>query len=518
MDTAYAQELIISTSADELGGIFFGEGVLQVVVTDETADDDDTIEDITVEIEADPDTGSSSSTSVLVPETSQSSGRFEFFLAHDDAAAVGPEDLDPINSQGVEGDGTCASDCAPFVTFGPAGDIPADADLFEDTNFQITAGDIQITTSYEEAHGILGLDRSSYGSTSFVYVFVTDQDANLNPFVRDEFVVDPSSPPNQDLLFLDGGTLDAVVTFRETGDNTAKFEGKYRLGTSITVESESLVLTLFEKANYLATLAAAENDSDLTDEVSFTVGDSDPTVDVGGSIVTWDPKLTSDRISYSLGERVQLTINDPDANANPNVVESIQLLVAFKGDQGVISAPETGANTGIFAATFTIGGDTDVAVTQGSVLTVTYTDKRPADYSEKLGSGENPEKDFSIEIPIDSGNLIDTTTVTAPFVRNIGGASTPLTFGTELVLSASVANNRGDVQPFVAILEVRNAEGVTVFLSSEHGTLSSNGSSGIEIVWKPAAQGDYTIRTFVISGFDEGEVLSTIAVSEASIV
>ncbi|MGI0012813.1 MAG: hypothetical protein ACREBU_05115, partial [Nitrososphaera sp.] len=253
MPDAHAKDVIIRTSADVHAGTFFGEAVLQIIVTDSDADDDATIEDITVDIDADPDTGAGGSVAVIIPETSESSGRFEFFLVHEDAVAVGPADLDPMNSQGVEGDGTCASDCAPFVTFGPSGDLAVDADLYEETTFDISTGASGVSMSYEEALGTLQLDRSAYGSTSFVYVSVIDQDANLNPFEADEFVVDPGSGPNDDLFSLNGGSLDDVVTFRETGDNTARFEGRYRLGTSIAVSSESMVLTLFDKASYNAT-------------------------------------------------------------------------------------------------------------------------------------------------------------------------------------------------------------------------------------------------------------------------
>ncbi|MCI0563920.1 MAG: hypothetical protein MN733_36055, partial [Nitrososphaera sp.] len=58
---AYAQQVTIRTSADGLGGSFFGEGVLQIVITDPDADSDSDIEDITVEIDADPDSGSAGS-------------------------------------------------------------------------------------------------------------------------------------------------------------------------------------------------------------------------------------------------------------------------------------------------------------------------------------------------------------------------------------------------------------------------------------------------------------------------
>jgi len=522
MPDAHAKEVIIRTSAFAHANTFFGESVLQVVVTDMNADDDATIEDITVDIDADPDSGSGGTVSVVVPETSDSSGRFEFFLAHEDAQAVSPADLDPSNSQGVEGDGLCVSDCAPFVTFGPSGDLVTDADLYEHTEFDITAESASISASYGETLSTLELDRSAYGSTSFVYVYVIDPDANLNPFEADEFVVNPGSGPNDDLISLNGGSIDDVITFRETGDSTARFEGRYRLGTSITVSSESMVITLFDKANYNATLAAAENDSDSTDSVSFTVGDSDPVVDVGGQqIVTWDPELSSNKGSYALGETVWITVTDPDANADPNVEETLQLLLTSGGREANIIAHETRVDNGVFEASFLLGANgfifgTDIEVAGGGGISVIYTDKRPADYSQKLSSGENPEQDFSIEIDVAVGGA--TASITPLEATGSSGSAGPQRVGSPLTLSTSVERDGDAEQPYMVIIEVRNDDGITEFLSVIDATMTLNTDSTIQATWTPVASGDYELRTFVISNFDEGLVLSELVTSQTTIL
>jgi hypothetical protein len=341
---ASAQETSITTSADDHGVTFFGEGVLQVVI-DDPNDDDSTIEELVVDIDATPDIGSQGSFSVTVPETSDSSGRFEFFLIHADATSVTAADLDPINSAGVDGDGTCVSDCAPFVTFGASGDLQIDADLYEEVSFDISDGDDEITVEYEESIAEVSLDRTAYGSDSFLYVFIDDQDANLNPTEADEFTVDPGNSPNSDLLTIDGGSIDSAVTFTETGDNTARFEGRYELGASFIFDSESLVITLSDKANYEDTLGADENDSGSTDEVNFIIGDDDGTIDIG-DLITWDAELSSDKADYSLGESIKVTIEDLDANSNPGLSEGIDLMLSTSSGNATISASETGPSTG----------------------------------------------------------------------------------------------------------------------------------------------------------------------------
>lgn len=90
-------------------------------------------------------------------ETGKSSGRFEFFLIHKEADAVPPGDIDPINSDSVEGEndnGNGVSIGAPIIEFGPdaanADAIDIDAELFEPAGFEIMVSDVTDTAEYEE--------------------------------------------------------------------------------------------------------------------------------------------------------------------------------------------------------------------------------------------------------------------------------------------------------------------------------------------------------------------------------
>ena len=507
----YAQEVSITTSAEDVGGVFFGEGVIQIVVDDPRADSGSAIEDITVTIDASPDSGSDGTVSIVVPETGQSSGSFEFFLVHESAGAVGPADLEPINNAGVEGDGSCISGCAPFVTFGPTADLQVDADLYEDVTFDITAGDATKRVEYEETLSQVELDRNSYGRDSFVYVFVLDQDANLNPTAADEFVVDPGDSPNSDLFELSGGNLADVITFRETGDNSARFEGRYELGGSMTADSEALVLTLFDKANYGDTLDAAENDSNGIDEVSFTVGDSDGDIDVGGEDqATWDALIMSDKAAYSLGETVTITVDDPDANSSSSASDNIEITLTVPSGSAVLSVPETGLNTGVFTAEIAIGLDgsiegTQLNVEEGDRITAVYVDEKPADYAEKLQSGQDPEKEFALEIRLLEGDTDLPAIVMAPVVKG------SLNAGTELAVSTVIQNKGNSSQPFTVLVEVRDSADITVFLAWQSGTIMPEGSSTIELAWTPDVTGEYELRSFAVSGLEEGSVMAQVA-------
>jgi hypothetical protein len=70
---------------------------------------------------------------------------------------VPPGDIDPINSDSVEGEndnGNGVGIGAPIIEFGPdaanADAIDIDAELFEPAGFEIMVSDVTVTAEYEE--------------------------------------------------------------------------------------------------------------------------------------------------------------------------------------------------------------------------------------------------------------------------------------------------------------------------------------------------------------------------------
>ncbi len=529
--TAFAQSTTIETSADMHDDKFFGEAVLQVLITDTTATSEGTIETLTVSIDGKSDAGTSSTQSVTVPETSKSTGVFELFLVHIDATAVDPSDLDPFNSAGVMNDGTCIVDCAPVVTFGPGGDLDISADIYQDVRFEITAHDVHKVINYQETAAKVSLDRETYGVNSFVYTSIQDQDANLNPFERDEFVVNSATPPNEDLFGLEGGEfVSGDITFQETGDNTAVFKGKYQLGTSIDPVSESLVITLHEKANYDADLAVPENDSNNTDEISFTIGSNDGSIGGPGGqqAVTEDGRISTGRNVYAIGERIEVNVADTDANINPDFIDSVHVGVSSSSDQLMLLARETGQNTGVFEADFLASSnktalptsDQKAAIGTNQVtdtLIINYTDQRPADYAVKVAAGQDPSKVFTTRVDVHALKTgSDMTSFTTPSLKDANGKFlSEVTVGSQAIVSTTITNKNSDQsQPFVALVEFRDHKGVTVYLAWQSGTLDPNSNATIGLAWNPDAPGNYTVRIFAISALSGNEILSDVVSSQ----
>lgn len=345
LQNASAQTVTIETSADELGGTFFGEAMLQVIIEDSSTDDDltDTL-DVEVTMTS---SGDEVTQSITIPDTTAGSQRFEFYIVHVNATDQSP--ADPEDTAALTDD--------QILQFGAAGGdelaLPTVA-LYDDASFDILVGNTEVTIDYEEATGLIQLDRESYGSTNLAYFSIVDQDGNLDPTAADAFTV---LDADLDLLFtLNGAAFVDDVTFDETGDNTAVFEATIQLNTTdsatddeLDISDESVQVTLNDMANYEdAGFNNGENDSTDTDDVTFTVDDVDGDFEETGTV--------------TFGSELVLVLNDNDQNIDSEDDDTMdnvagngdgEVTVSVDaadgdGDSEVVPMDETGDNTGIF--------------------------------------------------------------------------------------------------------------------------------------------------------------------------
>ncbi len=74
-------------------------------------------------------------------------------------------------------------------------------------------------------------------------------------------------------------------------------------------------------------------------------------------------------------------------------------------------------------------------------------------------------------------------------------------------------NNEQKERAFVIVVEIRNGDGVTTYLSWQSGIIEVNGNYTMETVWTPTVgQGgsNYEIRCFAITDFENPRVLSSV--------
>ena len=87
--------------------------------------------------------------------------------------------------------------------------------------------------------------------------------------------------------------------------------------------------------------------------------------------------------------------------------------------------------------------------------------------------------------------------------------------GQLVVLSTTVSSTKEESQPYVAIMEARDEAGMTRFLGFAIGDLAGNSQSEIGISWTPEEAGSYELRTFLVSEFENPQLLTTVATGAA---
>lgn len=92
------------------------------------------------------------------------------------------------------------------------------------------------------------------------------------------------------------------------------------------------------------------------------------------------------------------------------------------------------------------------------------------------------------------------------------------TAGEQFVIATTITTCIEEEQAFVAIIEVRNSDGITEYLGWQSGILrEKNDSTQIGLSWVPRHGGNYELRTFAISGFENPLILSAVMTTNLSI-
>jgi len=384
--------------------------------------------------------------------------------------------------------------------------------------------ELEVNVPVVSGTGSIQVTPELVGPATTLTILIVDSDLDADASSVDEYteaeldgMVEFSSSRNE--VNEDGPDIE------ETGPNTGVFMFTLELITD-------------------ADLCADDDLDDGSDRFDATGGDTDSTIGAcpgdliniryedertgsgGGSTVSevvevnsWDPEFVADKDSYSIGDRVTVTISDPDANRDPDIADSLTDIRVTSDSDRVgeeFSAIETGRDTGVFRLTFgttsgTAGGS--ISVKQGDDITIRYTDEFPADFID-----EEEDKDFEFVISVGGASGVGTTAVTAPELQDVTGQEIDeVSAGQQVVLATSVRNNNDAPQPFVALIEVRDDTGVTVFLAWQTGTLPASGQTQVGLSWTPDTSGDYEIRTFVISDLNNPQVLSPVSESNITV-
>ncbi|MEM3161226.1 MAG: hypothetical protein QXJ74_10640, partial [Nitrososphaera sp.] len=304
----------------------------------------------------------------------------------------------------------------------------------------------------------------------------------------------------------------ANLTIRETGASTCVFVGTITLNPDNNAGSAGsgtrhVTINAVPGDVVAVRYPYVEAGVNKITSRTFAVGSEDPTMETGATI-------------YTAGDIIGLTVTDFDANLDSTLFDSIEVRVTSDSDAvGFdVMAVEAGRDSGRFVVavpTSTSSSSGSITVNTGDKVYFEYTDRFPADYADRLGNLADPSEDFLLEVPIAPDGATSTTPSTPQPEDATGNILDEIPVGTQVIISSTITNNANVAQPFAAVAEVRDADGITVFLTWQTGVLPANGHTDVGLSWTPAAPGDYTVKVFVIDSIASTSptVLSPIAQS-----
>ena len=392
-----------------------------------------------------------------------------------------------------------------YTDWGPSGsDFIGDED--EDVNLTLFTSNFGATVE---------LDQKVYSWTDKVYVTVVAPDHNFDGDLIDEIGNSDLDPIK---ISTRGSDLDNYKLV-ETGTDTGIFTGEVIL-TGFTHDADGDSTTGDANGNDVVStsprgtgptdgLLPADDDDGLT--VSFEFSE-DETV-VGSALIRWNiGEVQWLEASYpASGTGVVRTI-DPDMNLDPEAVDNFDVDVWSDSDAGGIdlTVTETNEATGIFEGTVFF---TTLDESSGHRLRVSEGDTVTAEYEDNTLPDPYTTAD---ELDITATSLIGTVVpplerapiASCRVVDSFGNSLSNVSVDQQVQITCDLANGQDREQAFAYLVQVQDANGVTVALAWITGSLSSGQSFSPALSWIPEQAGAYDATTFVWESIDNPTALS----------
>ena len=376
--------------------------------------------------------------------------------------------------------------------------------------------DVNLTVFTSNFGATVELDQKVYTWTDKVYITIVAPDHNFDSDLVDEIGNTDRDPVK---VSTRGSDLDNYKLV-ETGTDTGIFTGEVILtGFRHDADGDSTTGTDGYDVGHVAAsgnnggptngLLPAEDDDGLT--VSFEFSENETVV--GSALIRWNIGETQWlEASYpAIGTGIVRVI-DPDMNLDPEAVDNFDVSVWSDSDSGGIdlTVTETNKATGIFEGTvfFTV---TDVS--SGHRLRVAEGDTVTAEYEDNTLPDPYTTAD---ELDITATSLIGTVVppldrAPASNLRTVdafGNSLDSVSVDQQVQISADLSNGQDREQSFAYLVQVQDANGVTVSLAWITGSLSAGQSFSPALSWIPTEAGAYTATAFVWESVDNPTALS----------
>ena len=429
-------------------------------------------------------------------ETGDSTGIFQVVIEI-------PEKLPDANGEALERGEQIDLE---YIDYGPAG-----ADYVGNDD-----EDIELTVFTSNFGATVSLDKKVYSWTDKVFITITAPDHNFDSDLIDE-IGDTRDDPVK--ISTRENSID-YYRLVETGTDTGIFTGEVILtgfahnadgetGLDAPTQPTTSGVTRENPAGPTDGYLEAEDVDGIT--VSFEVSEDDTVI--GSAIIRWNiGEIEWAEASYPASGNGLVRIVDPDLNLNPESVDNFDVDVWSDSDPGGISltVTETNEATGVFEGqvSFTTNDESSghrLRVAEGDTITAEYEDHTlpdPYDTTDDLdvlstaiiGSVVAPLE----RAPVSNARIVDTQ----------GQTLSSVSVDQQVLVSSDLRSGQDKDQEYAYLVQIQDADGVTVLLSWITGTLPAGSSSSPSQSWTPTAGGDYTATVFVWESITNPTALS----------
>jgi len=346
----------------------------------------------------------------------------------------------------------------------------------------------------------LKFDKPSY--TPFDRLTITLSDSSYN---KDSEKIDSVE------ITLTGAFSSHKITLLETGSATSVFIREIRLSPDLSKFPGDMQV---------------RRDDGIT--ASFRI-DADNIITESVFIEYNEGVASFDKPSYGVADEAKVTVNDLDANRNPDAPDLIDVRIRSDTDPiGItVTLREVDKSSGIFEERllFTmkdVSSGNRLMVSDGDVISVRYTDNTLPQPAKLSADGI---------VTLDVKNIVATSIFgkqipsiqRAPasepvLVDAFGQTITQVSIGEQVLIQSEVVNTQNRKQPFVYIVQVKDNNGVIVSLSWLTSELPANDSLKVSQSWLPLIAARYTVEIFVWESIDKPTALSPVRMMNVQVL
>ena len=362
------------------------------------------------------------------------------------------------------------------------------------------------------------LDKKVYTWTDKVYITIVAPDHNF-----DSGLVDKIGDSDDDPLIVQTRAQKLTsYELAETGTDTGIFSGEVILkGFDYDADGDSSTGTANNGYDVTSISAAAGDGptdgtikADDDDGITVSYEFNEDEVVVGSALIRWNiGEAQWLESSYPAGTSGVIRVVDPDMNWDPENVDNFDVDVWSSSDQGGVSVTitETNEATGVFEGTVTFTVDDEssghrLRVAEGDTITVEYDDNTlpGPDYT----SGDSLSITGTSIIGTIVPPLERAPAANARVVDSFGNSLSEVSVDQQVQIEADLVNGQDKDQSFAYLVQVQDANGVTVSLAWITGQLAAGQSFSPALSWIPSSSGTYEATVFVWESVDNPTALS----------